>query len=109
MKQLNWLVVFLLAVTVINYPNPFDPQAGQSTTIECTSDTAMETTLYLYDMSARQVWRHDLSLPSGTTTRISWNGYSNANELVGSGVYVYQIVNRSWQRVARGKIWVVNR
>jgi hypothetical protein len=109
MKQLSWLVVFLLAVTVINYPNPFNPKGGEVTTIECTTDASQETNLYLYDLSARQVWRSSFSLVGGTTTRLNWNGYSNANELVGTGVYLYQIVNQAKHRVAKGKIWVVNK
>ncbi len=109
MKQLNWLAVLLLAVTVINYPNPFNPKASQTATIEATTDATLETTLFIYDLSARQVLRRDFPLAAGIPNRLSWNGYSDFNERVSNGVYVYQIVSRALQRVARGKIWVVNK
>ena len=109
MKPLSWLFCCLFAVTVINYPNPFNPKAGQVTTIEGTSDTTQETTLFIYDLSARLLYRRDLSLPSGVPSRLVWNGYSDFNDRAGNGVYVYQLINRQNQRIARGKIWVVNK
>jgi len=108
MRKSSWLLILLLAVTLINYPNPFNPKGGATTTIECTSDTTAEAFLYIYDMSARMLLRKAFNLQGGTTTRTSWNGYSDYNELVGSGVYLYQVIDTSWKRVGKGKIWVIN-
>ncbi|OGC21992.1 hypothetical protein A2291_07440 [candidate division WOR-1 bacterium RIFOXYB2_FULL_42_35] len=59
-------------------------------------------------MAARLLARQSFSLVGGTTSSTTWNGYSTFNELVGNGVYLYQILNTSNQRLARGKIWVIN-
>ncbi|MBU1027035.1 MAG: T9SS type A sorting domain-containing protein [Candidatus Margulisbacteria bacterium] len=108
MKQINWLLILLLTVTVYNYPNPFNPQSGQTTSIECTTDTTTEAFLYIYDMSARFVAFKPFDLQGGAKNQISWDGYSDYNQLVGNGIYLYQIINKARQRVGRGKIWVIN-
>jgi hypothetical protein len=108
MKPLSWLLVLLLAVSVINYPNPFNPKGGEVTTIECTADTTAEAFLYIYDLSARLVLRKELVLSGGSTSSTLWDGYSNYNELVGNGIYVYQIISKAKSRIAKGKIWVIN-
>ncbi|MFA5034891.1 MAG: T9SS type A sorting domain-containing protein [Candidatus Margulisiibacteriota bacterium] len=108
MKKISWAFVLLLTVTIINYPNPFNPKAGQTTTFECTSDTAFTGTLYIYDMAAQLLLKRDLTVNAGTT-RFGWNGYSDQNELVGSGVYLYCLSDKSRGRVGKGKSWVINR
>jgi len=109
MKPINWLLVLLLLITVINYPNPFNPKGGKSATIECITDTTAEATLYLYDMSARLLLRKAFDLQGGSTNRTAWNGYGYDNELVGSGIYLYRIISKDGTRVGKGKIWVINR
>lgn len=109
MRKLTWFAVLLLAVSVINYPNPFNPQAGEVTTIECTGTTTAEAFIYIYDMAARLLTRQSFTITGGTTSRTTWNGYNTFNELVGNGVYLYQIVSTGNQRLAKGKIWVINR
>lgn len=110
MKILGWLMLALFAITVINYPNPFNPQGGESTTIEASSTSSAESTLYVYDMAARLILQRPFPLNVGTTNRTSWNGYNNNNELVGSGVYLYRLIDASSRTtLAKGKIWVINR
>ena len=101
-------MVLLLAVSVINYPNPFNPKGGQITTIECTADTTTEAFLYIYDLSARLILRKEFNLQGGSTSRTLWDGYSDYNELVGNGIYLYQIIDKARNRIAKGKIWVIN-
>ncbi len=101
-------MVLLLAVLVTNYPNPFNPKGGQITTIECNADTTTEAFLYIYDLSARLVLRKEFNLQGGSTSRTLWDGYSDYNELVGNGIYLYQIIDKSRNRIAKGKIWVIN-
>ncbi|KPJ68824.1 hypothetical protein AMJ44_05410 [candidate division WOR-1 bacterium DG_54_3] len=108
MRTVSWLLVLLLAITVFNYPNPFNPQGGEITTIECTPATTAEAYLYIYDMSARLILRKDFNLQGGIANRTTWNGYSDYNQLVGNGVYLYQIIDKAKKRIARGKIWVIN-
>ena len=108
MRKLSWLLTLMLAVSVINYPNPFNPQAGESTTFECTSDTTTEAFLYIYDMSARLMLRKAFNLQGGFINRSGWDGYSDYNELVGSGIYLYQILDKKNKRLGKGQIWVIN-
>jgi hypothetical protein len=107
MKRRNWLVILFFAISIINYPNPFTPSSGQITTIECVSDVSTEATLYIYDMSARLFQRKAFNLNIGTN-RTTWNGYDANNDLVGSGVYLYQLIAPDKTRLAKGKIWITN-
>jgi len=108
MKISKWFLLFFLAATVINYPNPFNAKGGGVTTIECTPDTSTSAYLYIYDMGARKILRKTFDLLANTANQTTWNGYSEYNEVVGNGVYLYQIVSTANQRVAKGKIWVIN-
>jgi hypothetical protein len=108
MKKTSWLFVLLLAITVINYPNPFNPKGGEISTFECTADTTAEAFLYVYDMGARLILRKVFDLTGGTTNQTTWDGYSDYNELVGNGIYLYQIIDKQRNRVGKGKIWVIN-
>ena len=110
MRRYNWLLVLLLTITVINYPNPFNPKGGENMTFECDPGQSAMTTLYLYDMSARLIWHQDFELQAGMTNRLTWDGYSDQNERVGNGIYLYRLVDRSTQKLAaKGKVWVINR
>ena len=109
MKKTSWLLVTLLAVTIINYPNPFSPKTGQTATLEATSDATVEATLTIYDLAARLVLQKTFNLATGTS-RLAWNGYDNNNDLAGNGVYLYRLISQAdKQLLARGKIWVINR
>lgn len=108
MRKLSWLLTLFLAVSVINYPNPFNPKSGEVTTIECAADTTAEASLYIYDMAARMIAVKTFNLIGGIANRTSWNGYSDFNELAGNGIYLYQIIDKTKHRVAKGKIWIIN-
>src|SRR3989339_336999 len=92
MRTAKWFALLFLAVTVINYPNPFDPKNGESATFEGNSSTSTEAILYLYDMSARLLYTSSFPLPGNTVSRITWNGYGNDNQLAGNGIYLYRVV-----------------
>lgn len=106
MRKISWLFSLLLLVTVINYPNPFNPKGGESATFKVTSDTTVESTIYIYNLSAQLVARIPFSIGNGANYK-TWNGYSDANELVATGLYPYQLI-AGGQRLGRGKIWVIN-
>jgi hypothetical protein len=110
MKKLTWLPLLLLSLAIINYPNPFNPKGGETAIIECTADTTGEASLYIYDMSARRVIQQTVNLIGGAVNRTTWNGYGSDNQLVGTGVYLYRLVDTaSKQSLGRGKIWVINK
>lgn len=109
MRPLSWLLVLLLAVSIINYPNPFNPKGGEIMTFEATSDTSAEAFLYIYDMAGRMLLRKAFDLQSGgTINRATWDGYTYYNEMVGNSIYLYQLIDKSRKRIGRGKIWVIN-
>jgi hypothetical protein len=110
MKHFGWLFVLLFTVSIINYPNPFNPKGGEIATFECSSDSSLEAALYIYDMSARLLLRKLFPLRGGTVNRTGWDGFSDSNERVGNGVYLYRLVDTSTKKsVGKGKVWVINR
>lgn len=110
MKKFSWLFLLLLTVSVINYPNPFNPRGGEVATFECSSDTTREARLYIYDMSARLLLQRLFALNGGALTRQTWNGYSDNNEPAGNGIYLYRLVdNTTHASLAKGKVWIINR
>jgi len=109
MKILRWLALSLFAVTLINYPNPFNPRGGEVMTFECTATASAGATLYIYDMAARLVTQRAFNIVSGTS-QASWNGYSDDNELVGNGVYLVRLFDPAGKTtLAKGKAWVINK
>ncbi|RMI09492.1 MAG: T9SS C-terminal target domain-containing protein [Calditrichaeota bacterium] len=70
-----------------NYPNPFNP----STTIAFSLPHASRITLQVFDITGRKI-RTLMSgqLPAGTH-QVEWDGRDDAGQLVGSGVYFYQL------------------
>jgi hypothetical protein len=110
MRFCKWLFILFYAITFFNYPNPFNPRGGEVTTFECTSDVSTEAALYLYDLSARLLWKKDLTLPAGKAVQTGWNGYSNFNERAGTGIYLYHLIDRTSNKVmSKGKVWIINR
>jgi len=110
MKRFVWLPLVLLTIFITNYPNPFNPKGGGLATIECQTDTTAEATLYIYDMAARRVFQQAFNLQGGAANRTAWNGYGSDNQLAGTGVYLYRLVdNATRQSLGKGKIWVINR
>jgi hypothetical protein len=109
MKKTGWLLLLFLTVTIINYPNPFNPKSGQLATFECSSTATQETRLLIFDLGARLVATKTFALSASLYNRLSWNGYNDNNELVGPGVYPYRLVDTATNKsIGKGKIWVVN-
>lgn len=98
----------MLAVTITNYPNPFNPKAGEITTIECTPDTGIDARVYIYDMAARLVHSSAFTLAANVANKTTWNGYSDSNQKQGNGVYLFQIISSNNSRIGKGKIWIIN-
>jgi len=105
MRFYQWVFILFYAVTVINYP-----RAGQVTTFECTSDVSREAAFYLYDLSARLLWKKEVSLQAGRTSQTGWDGYSDFNERAGNGIYLYRLIDLNSRKViGKGKVWIINR
>lgn len=110
MKRFTWLPLICLAILVFNYPNPFNPKGGELTTIECQTDATAEASLYIYDMAARRVFQQAFNVHGGAVNRTAWNGYGSDNQLAGTGVYLYRLVDTATkQSLGKGKIWVINK
>ena len=97
--------------TPINYPNPFKPAHGQSTTLRYTLSQDADITIMLYDITGKHIWRR--SYVAGTSggaigqNEISWNGYTDFSNRVGNGVYIYFITSGS-KVLGNGQIAVYN-
>ena len=109
MKKTSWLLTLLFAVSIINYPNPFNPKGGEVATFECSAEASTSAVMYIYDAAARLMARKDWALTAGTTSRTTWNGYNNQQDIVGNGIYLYQVLDAARNRLGKGKIWVINR
>jgi hypothetical protein len=110
MKKFAWLPLILLTIAIINYPNPFNPKGGEVATFECQPDATAEASLSIYDMTARRVIQQTVNLIGGVVNRPTWNGYGSDNQLAGTGVYLYRLVDAvSKQSLGKGKIWVINK
>ncbi|RMG28996.1 MAG: T9SS C-terminal target domain-containing protein [Methanobacteriota archaeon] len=70
-----------------NYPNPFNP----TTTISFALPHASRITLQVFDITGRKIRTlMNGQLPAGTH-QVVWDGRDDAGQLVGSGVYLYQL------------------
>jgi len=92
------------------YPNPFNPlsasTAESQVTIAFNPGTATRINIYIYDMTARLVYKGDLAAATQTT----WNGRDTQGNLVGDGAYVLRVVNGdSKQVIAKGKILLIKK
>jgi hypothetical protein len=83
--------------TPINYPNPFSPADGTSTTIRYTLSQDADITFMIYDLVGNRIYRY--AYLSGSTggsagqNEITWNGYTSSGSRVGNGVYIYFILS----------------
>lgn len=84
MKLGNIIKTFAL---LQNYPNPFNP----TTTIEYAIPRANVVTIRIYDITGRIVRVLENGLQEAGDHRALWDGRNNAEQLVASGMYIYEI------------------
>jgi hypothetical protein len=74
-----------------NYPNPFNP----TTTISFNIPATQEINVTIYDVLGREVKTLFNGEVTPGTINLSWDGKSNQNISVGSGVYIYKVVSKN--------------
>jgi hypothetical protein len=74
---------------ISNFPNPFNPDRGTTNIKFYLTDNA-QVSMKLYSFSGQIVWSKDYNLSSGENV-IPWNGMTNANMTVGTGLYTLKL------------------
>jgi len=83
-----------------NYPNPFNP----STTISFKLPSSNNVSLIVYDEMGKEIRRLiGNEWTSGGNHKIFWDGKSDSNQIVASGVYYYSLVSDG-TRITRSMI-----
>ncbi len=70
-----------------NYPNPFNP----STLIRYTIPMAGTAKLSVFNILGQRVWTTNLNHNAPGNYSVAWNGVTNKNVKVASGVYLYSL------------------
>jgi len=83
------------------YPNPFN--SGVSIDYNIPYKTNVE--LVVYDINGRKIKTLENYIKDGGSYSVKWNGKNDNNELVGNGVYLYQI--KAGENVRSGKMSLV--
>jgi hypothetical protein len=79
----------LSSTEISNFPNPFNPDRGPTNIKFYLTDNA-QVSLKLYSFSGQTVWSKDYNLSSGENV-IPWNGMTNSNMTVGTGLYTLKV------------------
>lgn len=92
------------ADVVTMYPNPVN--AGkESVTIAYNAGGVTNIGIYLFDMTAKLVYR-----TSTSAGQITWDGIDQSGFIVGDGVYIVRVVNEDTKGlIAKGKLLVVKK
>lgn len=98
--------------SAVLYPNPFNPnstgegaeaQAMKTQTIAYNPGTATNIGIYIYDMTARLVYKEVTA-----ASQVTWDGIDKYGSLVGDGAYILRIIDEDSKRlIAKGKILVI--
>jgi len=94
--------------TVPNYPNPFDPNNGEETRIVVEPDNDGTVGVYIYDITARLVFRHTEYMTAASYNEVVWNGRTYFGEIADNGVYLVRVIDEGSRKIiGKGKILVV--
>jgi len=94
------------AYKAYNYPNPFSPASGQSTTLAFPLSSAGSYTLYLISITGDIVWQKTGVGVAGANT-ITWNGKNDWDHTVPNGVYILRVI-QGGKVTASGKVSVLD-
>lgn len=96
---------------IYNYPNPFSPLSGVTTTIQYTLSRDAATTIIIYDITGQEVKRMRFSSGTnggrGGTNQVNWDGRSLGGEVAGNGMYIYKIISGD-SVIGSGKLVVLD-
>lgn len=82
--------------TVLNYPNPFNPNT-QTTQIgyELTKDAMV--TIYLFNVLGQRIWQRDFAAGAdggrAGYNKVTWDGYSDFGVMAANDVYLCRIIS----------------
>lgn len=76
------------------YPNPFNP----STTISYSLEEAGRVEIEIFNIAGRKIWHKSVIHGQAGDYSINWNGVTNKDQKVASGVYFYRMTSNkaSW-------------
>ncbi len=89
-----------------NYPNPFNPNGGESTIIVFSPGAETSASIYIIDITGQIVGK--VAWTSATAAQVTWNGKDFNGNTLGDGVYLYRVAAGS-KLLGRGKILIINR
>ena len=82
----------------ITYPSPVHLKTDKEVTFQYTLSRAANIDIYMFDISARVVkklsYGKDQEGGSAGVNKVTWNLITDQGTLVGSGIYVFNLINR---------------
>ena len=93
---------------LLNYPNPFNPNGGQTTDIAFMLNKEATIAIYMYDVKGTLIFKRDIQANAGYNT-YTWDGKSDFGDTCGTGTYFYRMVANNGQKVlGTGKLTIIN-
>jgi hypothetical protein len=100
------------ASTVLNWPNPFNPDKD---TVKIQYDLADDknVSVNIYDLTMNLVWKRDFAAGSdgGTSSKkneISWDGRTDFGDICANGIYLVMVIDSNGKKLlAKGKIAIL--
>ncbi len=77
-----------------SYPNPFNPSTKISFDIPDIEDEFSDLSIIIYDLLGRKVKTLYEGQIAPGSYEIKWNGLNDKNQLVPSGIYIYQLISK---------------
>ena len=100
-------VVSALLGAVINFPNPFSPDADGFTTIEYHLDSPMDVEIQIYNLFGELVRNMDQSSNVAGAQQVRWDGRNGYGDMVGNGGYSCVVRVKGQEKGMKRKILVV--
>jgi len=95
----------------LNYPNPFKPLKGETTSLAYVLSKDVDVILYIYNIKASAVCRRNYkAFEEGGMAgynELVWDGRSDFNEIQGNGIYIFKIVHNQ-KVLGTGKITILD-
>jgi len=102
------ITVVNIGERIPNYPNPFNPPT-ESTRIVIDVPGPMDLGVYIYDITARLVFKQVI-LGANGLTEVIWNGVTYYGQVADNGVYLLRVIDEdSKEMIGKGKILVIKR